>query len=244
MRLVNESADWGVAAFLVPLNEGFTLDDVYPELPRGEGVQFDPDGIPDHVDLSLYPVGLNITLADRAQSVTSLELKPAVHYATCIPQENEGDAQFADGTPIFYVSDGGFSVELDGGAESAETAIAAGVLTFDGETCTYEGPQQFATGPLTLTSSNISEQWAMFDINLFLEDGSMEALVAHIDADRERPPLEQLGPPSFVEIKARSGFVQAGASGEVSGTLETGDYALVCFNMEGPAVGGSFQVTE
>ena len=107
------------------------------------------------------------------------------------------------------------------GASQAETTLQ---LTFDGESCTYEGPTTLKAGPVTLIfNNNQSERGAA--VNLVRHTGD-ETIQDMIDTIGEEPSTGYV--PSWVEELGTWERVAPGESYTWEGVLEPGIHTMGC----------------
>jgi len=97
-------------------------------------------------------------------------------------------------------------------------------LTFDGESCTYQGPTTLKAGHVTLLFLNESEGQAA--VNLVRHTGE-ETIQDMIDIFREEPSTEQR-PSWTIEIQGVWKSVSADESHTWEGVLEPGIHTMVC----------------
>lgn len=107
------------------------------------------------------------------------------------------------------------------GASEAETTLQ---LTFDGESCTYEGPTTLKAGLVTLLFLNESDGWAGTNLVMPLGDKTLQDL---IDLFGEEPS-QQHAPSWSFSIPGVWKEINAGESHFWEGALEPGSYILVC----------------
>lgn len=113
-------------------------------------------------------------------------------------------------------------------------------LTFDGQSCLYEGPAYFKTGRITLIFLNDSAGTAMTNMIRLLGNKTYQDL---IDYSGEEPFLTH-HPSWSVEIPGVWVNVNSGDSHIWKGVLKKGIHALVCFGSGGGRLGGEFTVEE
>jgi len=96
-------------------------------------------------------------------------------------------------------------------------------LTFDGANCNYEGPTEFAPGPVTLYFNNKSEGNAAVNFLMLLDGKTIEDVIEYNGEE----PTTKHHPTWSREL----GTFQRIAPGEIQhweGELEPADYFMVC----------------
>ena len=114
-------------------------------------------------------------------------------------------------------------------------------LSFDGESCTYEGPTDLKTGPVTLLFLNESEGSAA--VNLVRHTGD-ETIQDMIDYIGEEPTTKHH--PSWTRELGTWRSVPPGESHTWEGVLEPGIHTMVCARLLPLGVwhGGGFTVKD
>lgn len=115
-------------------------------------------------------------------------------------------------------------------------------LTFDGESCTYEGPTELKPGPVTLLFRNESEGWAA--VNLVRHTGD-ETIQDAIDYIGEEPSTVHHA--SWTKELGTWTQVRRGESYTWEGVLEPGIHHMVCASLTpsyGVWFGGGFTVED
>lgn len=105
-------------------------------------------------------------------------------------------------------------------------------LTFDGESCTYTGPMEFKTGPITLLFFNESELPEEFDSEGMAAAGLLkhrgnkiiQDMIDYIGVE----PSTETRPWWSEEIYGVYKYIYAGDSYTWEGNLEPGIYTMVC----------------
>ena len=97
-------------------------------------------------------------------------------------------------------------------------------LTFDGESCTYEGPTSLKAGPVTLLFLNESEGFAAVDL---LKHNGDQTIQDMIDYFGEEPSTKH-HPSWSTEFLDVWGYIEAGKSRTWRGGLESGIHTIVC----------------
>lgn len=116
-------------------------------------------------------------------------------------------------------------------------AARIGPLTLSDGGCTYAGPPQIASGPVTLRMTN--EAKLQFNLDLWkLNQGHTYAeLVAHIKEEQRRAAAgePELGQPTFAALIDQESVASGTATKNIS-TLTSGTYGFVCiaFGTSGP----------
>lgn len=108
---------------------------------------------------------------------------------------------------------------------SGDEGIEDGVLrlTFDGESCIYEGPTTLKAGPVTLLFFNESEGPAAVNLDRLAEDKTIQDLIDFIGEE----PSEK-SHPYWARPLGTWGNVDPGESHTWEGILEPRDHTLVC----------------
>lgn len=96
-------------------------------------------------------------------------------------------------------------------------------LSFDGESCTYEGPMDLKTGPVTLLFLNESETNAYAGLVRLTGDKTVQDF---IDYNGEEPSTR--GAPTWVQALYAYRDVPTGESNTWEGFLEPGIHTIVC----------------
>jgi hypothetical protein len=115
------------------------------------------------------------------------------------------------------------------GCGSSETPVSGGEmhLTFDGESCTFEGPTYLKAGPATLHFHNNSE--IMAAVNLVRHTGD-ETIQDAIEQFGEEPSTGHA--PPWVEDLGTWKAILAGESLTWEGELEAGIHHMVCAGIQ------------
>ena len=78
-------------------------------------------------------------------------------------------------------------------------------LTFDGESCTYEGPTDLKPGLVTLIFLNESDGWATTNLTRLMGDKTLEDLIYHLGEEpstQHQPLWSESSPGVWKEIRA------------------------------------------
>ena len=113
-----------------------------------------------------------------------------------------------------------------GGDEGVEDGVLR--LTFDGESCTYEGPTALTAGPVALVFLNESEERA--GVNLMRHRGN-ETIQDMIDYIGEEPSLVTQ-PPWVHDDYGVWRSIHAGESYRWEGDVEPGVHSMVCIRAQ------------
>lgn len=112
----------------------------------------------------------------------------------------------------------------DGASDDAEaTSSVTLTVTWDGDTCVYEGPTEFAPGVVIVEFVNNTDAEAGTTMARLDGDATFEDFVEY-----HQPEPELTGPPDFVTPDVAGGFAEAGDVDTISTDLAEGEYALVC----------------
>ncbi len=96
-------------------------------------------------------------------------------------------------------------------------------LVFDGEGCTYDGPVEFAAGPVELSYTNLSEEEVWIAFNRHTGDETIQDAIAHFGAAPSSTPC-----PSWKRDVVRTS-VEPGNIYSWEGELEPATYHMVCY---------------
>ena len=108
-----------------------------------------------------------------------------------------------------------------GGDEGVEAGLLR--LTFDGESCTYEGPTDLTAGPVALVFLNESEGRAAVNLMRHRLDKTIQDLINYIG---EEPSTKHA--PSWTREVGTWNPIPAGESDRWEGDLEPGIHTMVC----------------
>jgi hypothetical protein len=97
-------------------------------------------------------------------------------------------------------------------------------ITFDGDTCTFEGPSELIPGPLAFIFYNESQDWASSNLMKLTEGKTIEDLRAYFWEE----PSENHQPPWSISIPGSWKEIQGGEAHFWEGIVEPGIYTLVC----------------
>jgi hypothetical protein len=113
-------------------------------------------------------------------------------------------------------------------------------LSWDGESCTYEGPAELRTGPVTLLFHNGSEGTAAVNLLRHLGDQSIQDAIDYIGEEPTTKPY-----PSWSREVGTWTNVAPGATYTWEGMLEPGVHHMVCASLQlGAWFGGGFTVVD
>jgi hypothetical protein len=128
------------------------------------------------------------------------------------------------------------------GASQTDEVVEDGILqlTFDGESCTYEGPTTLKAGPVTLLFLNESEEVAQVSLMRHTGDETIQDMIDYFGEEPLSPP------PWVVHIRDAEKVVNAAESHTWEGVLEPGIHTMLCFGGTpyGEWIGGGFTVEE
>jgi hypothetical protein len=115
-------------------------------------------------------------------------------------------------------------------------------LTFDGQSCLYEGPKNMKTEPVTIIFLNESDVVAAANLLRIRGDKTLQDLIDYIGEE----PSTQHHPFWSREVSGVWEYVDPGDSHTWKGVLESGGYALVCARITplGVWLGDGFTVEE
>lgn len=123
---------------------------------------------------------------------------------------------------VLLVVPGLFLTACSGGGEGEDEGPLR--LTFDGESCTYEGPKEVSAGSVTLDFVNESEEH--FNVNLVILDEGKT--VQDVIDDLGPEPSTRHHPSWTHEMGTWDPAVMPGETVSWEGDLEAGIYAMVC----------------
>lgn len=109
-------------------------------------------------------------------------------------------------------------------------ATASPELSFDGDSCTYQGPTDLKTGPVTLLFLNESGVNAVVGLLRHAGDKTIQDMIDYIG---EEPSMKQS--PSWALIVFEES-VPAGTSYTWEGSLKAGIHSVVCATISPPGV--------
>ena len=118
------------------------------------------------------------------------------------------------------------TVAEDSTAEEAPAEAVTFTVAFDGERCSYDGPSELAPGEVTITLVNDSTSTTFAEIAKLQDGVTFDDVVAYHSPEPfegTRPEAELYEPLTIDQVQA-----WAGDTGSISGSLETGEYVLVC----------------
>jgi len=101
-------------------------------------------------------------------------------------------------------------------------------LTFDGKSCTYEGPKELQSGPVVLVYINKSEQLANVALNQHTGDETIQDAIDHFGESPSPKPC-----PAWKRDIVRT-FVLPGDAYFWEGKLEEATYHMVCYQEGSP----------
>jgi hypothetical protein len=115
---------------------------------------------------------------------------------------------------------------------TAPGAQPAGIVTFDGSTCSMEiTADRIEPGIVLFEVVNASEQRAMFDSYQLLDGYTVRAFAATIERDRRRAE-PWIFPDQETEVSyLGSEVIPANSSGSVVTTMSPGRHAIVCMQL-------------
>jgi hypothetical protein len=110
-------------------------------------------------------------------------------------------------------------------ATTSEPTVAATPLRlkFDGKGCTYDGPEEFAAGPVTLSYTNLSDENAWIAVNRHTGDETIQDAIDHFGDAPSSTPC-----PSWKRDVVRTS-VEPGDTFSWEGELEPATYHMVCY---------------
>ena len=114
-------------------------------------------------------------------------------------------------------------------------------LSWDGESCTYEGPAELRTGPVTLLFHNESEGMAAVNLLRHTGDQSIQDAIEYIG---EEPTTKHH--PSWSRELGTWASVAPGSTHRWEGVLEPGVHHMACARLQpiGAWFGGGFTVED
>jgi hypothetical protein len=114
-------------------------------------------------------------------------------------------------------------------------------LSWDGESCTYEGPAELKAGPVTLLFHNEGEGMAAVNLLRHLSDQSIQDAIDYIGEEPTTKPY-----PSWSRELGTWASVAPGSTHRWEGVLEPGVHHMVCARLQpiGAWFGGGFTVED
>jgi hypothetical protein len=98
-------------------------------------------------------------------------------------------------------------------------------VTFDGDTCMYDGPTEIPQGAVRLTLVNDSNRTTFVEMAKLKGDVTFEDVTAfHSPEPREGARPDNL----YAPLEVDQAQAYAGDDGSISDVVEAGEYALVC----------------
>ena len=97
-------------------------------------------------------------------------------------------------------------------------------LSFDGESCTYEGPTDLKPGPVTIILLNESDGWASTNLMKLLGDKTLQDVSHYFSPE----PSDKHAPSWTFSYPGVWKDIEAGESHFWEGVLEPGIHALFC----------------
>jgi hypothetical protein len=126
--------------------------------------------------------------------------------------------------------------------EPTTTTVAVEVLllrlTFDGESCIYEGPTVLTAGPVELVFLNESERWATADISRLTGNKTVEDMIEYMG-----DPPSPYEPP-WAERVTHWHPVNTGKTSTWEGNLEAGIHITSCIELFSGGGSGAYFATE
>ena len=110
-------------------------------------------------------------------------------------------------------------------------------LTFDGESCIYEGPTVLAAGPVDLLFVNESESYATADIRRLTGDKSLQDMIDYMG-----DPPSPYDPP-WAENVSPWQRLSPGKTSTWEGNLEAGIHITMCIEQPGGSAFGAYFAT-
>jgi hypothetical protein len=110
-------------------------------------------------------------------------------------------------------------------------------LTFDGESCLYEGPTVLAAGPVELVFVNESERYAQGDISRLTGNESLQDMIDYMG-----DPPSPFEPPWADHVNPYHP-VNAGKTDTWEGNLEAGIHITMCIDNVGSGGFGAYFAT-
>ena len=113
-----------------------------------------------------------------------------------------------------------------GACAAGDEGVEAGLLrlTFDGESCTYEGPTTHTAGPAVLVFLNESEGRAAVNLVRHTGDETIQDAIDYIGEE----PTTRNAPSWTTDVRGVWRPVPAGESFRWEGDLEPGIHVMVC----------------
>ena len=99
-------------------------------------------------------------------------------------------------------------------------------VTFDGSSCSYDGPEQLNAGDVTLQGTNDSDLILTVSIDLLIDGATVDDFVEYL-----QPEPKEVEAPDFVETQTQV-VVAPGTTDGFSYPLGGGEHVLVCVTYE------------
>lgn len=97
-------------------------------------------------------------------------------------------------------------------------------LTFDGDGCAYEGPNELAAGPATLTFINLSDESAFMEVVWHTGDETAQDAIDYVGEE----PTSKFHPSWTMEVPGAYNVVQPGETFLWEGEFEPAIHQIVC----------------
>ena len=97
-------------------------------------------------------------------------------------------------------------------------------LTFDGDSCAYEGPTELAAGPATLTFINSSDEPAFMEIAWHTGDETAQDAIDYVGEE----PTSKFHPSWTREVLGAYNVIEPGETFLWEGELEPAIHQIVC----------------
>lgn len=115
------------------------------------------------------------------------------------------------------------------GSENMAVSDGELLLTFDGDSCIYEGPALLKVGPATLHFKNQSEEIATAGLMRHAGDETIQDMIEFLGED---PLTEDLPPWAHGQTPPKSVAPGEGASWDLA--MGEGIYSMACFSAKPP----------
>ena len=152
----------------------------------------------------------------RAQAIAGLVLTAALLLTACDSGDSSGEEPVETATSDLAQDEGA------AGATDQETLS----VTFDGSSCSYDGPEQLSAGDVTVQGTNDSDLILRVSVDLLVDGATVDDFVEYL-----QPEPKEVEAPDFVETQTQV-VVAPGTTDGFSFPLGAGEHVLVCVTYE------------
>jgi hypothetical protein len=148
----------------------------------------------------------------RAHAIAGLALTSALLLTACDSGDASGEEPVETATTSLAQDEA-----TDDGTDQETLSV-----TFDGSSCSYDGPDQLNAGDVTLQGTNDSDLILRVSIDLLVDGATVDDFVEYL-----QPEPKEVAAPDFVETQAQV-VVAPGTTDGFSYPLGGGEHVLVC----------------